>query len=100
MSEYLIATSVLEEIVRGSVAGETRYRLHGGMSLMRSGPVVVSVENDTCRVVVQLDARLGENVTELASEVRGKIADSLGPMTGLAVSSVDVVVSGVFSAGS
>ncbi len=100
MSEYLIATSVLEDIVRGSVAGENRYRLHGGLSLVRSGPVEVSVENDSCRVVVHVDARVGENLPEVASEVRGKIAESLGPMTGLAVSSVDVVVSGVFAAGS
>lgn len=100
MSEYLIATSVLEDIVRGSVSGETRYRLHCGLPLVRSHPVDVSVENDSCKVLVHMDARVGENLPELATEVRGKIAESLGPMTGLAVHSVDVVISGVFSPGS
>lgn len=99
MSEYLIATSVLEDIVRGAVSGESRYRLHGGLPLVRSHPAEVSVENDACRVVLHLDALIGESLPELASEVRGKIADSLGPMTGLAVDSVEVVISGVFSPG-
>lgn len=99
MSEYLIATSVLEAIVRGSLAGEDRYRLHGGMSLVRSGPTEVSVDEESCRVTVHLDARVGESLPQVASEVRSKVAESLGSMTGLAVSNVDVVVSGVFSPG-
>lgn len=99
MSEYLIATSVLEDIVQGSVAGEDRYRLHCGLPLVRSHPAEVSVENDSCKVVVHLDARIGENLPDMASEVRSRVAESLGPMTGLAVHSVDVVISGVFSPG-
>jgi uncharacterized alkaline shock family protein YloU len=100
MTEYLIATSVLEGIVRGSLVGEERVRLHGGLSLVRSRPAEVLVEDDSCRVVVHLDARMGEFLPDLAAVVRGKIGDALGPMTGLAVTSVDVVFSGVFSTGS
>lgn len=96
MSEYLIATSVLEDIVRGSLAGEERYRIHGGLSLVRSRATEVSVDNDSCKVVVHLDAAIGESLPALASQVRTKVAAALGPMTGLSVTSVDVVFSGVF----
>jgi uncharacterized alkaline shock family protein YloU len=100
MTEYLIATSVLEGIVRGSLTGEPRVRLHGALPLVRTHPAEVLVEDDSCRVVVHLDARMGEFLPDLASGVRSRIADALGPMTGLAVTSVDVVFNGVFSAGS
>ena len=98
MTEYLIATSVLEGIVRGSLDGDRRYRLHSGLPLVRSHPAEVTVENNSCKVVVHLDTLIGEHLPDLASEVRIKVADALGPMTGLAVASVDVVVSGVFAA--
>jgi hypothetical protein len=97
MSEYLIATSVLEDIVRGSVAGDERFRLHVGLPLVRTRPAEVAVEGDSCKVVVNIDARIGENLPDLALDVRKRVADALGPMTGLTVGSVDVVVSGVFS---
>jgi uncharacterized alkaline shock family protein YloU len=100
MTEYLIATSVLEAIVRGSLAGEERVRLHNGLPLVRTHPAEVMVDEDSCRVVVHLDVRMGEFLPGLASLVRSKIGDALGPMTGLAVTSVDVVFSGVFSTGS
>jgi len=69
------------------------------MPLVRSHPAEVTVEDDSCKVVVHVDMRMGELVSAVATDVRGKIADALGPMTGLAVSGVDVVVSGVFPAG-
>lgn len=100
MTEYLIATSVLETIVRGALVGDVRYRLHGGLPLVRGHAAGVSVHDDSCKVVVHLDARIGESLKGIAGEVRKKIADVLGPMTGLSVASVDVVFSGVFSAGS
>jgi uncharacterized alkaline shock family protein YloU len=100
MTEYLIATSVLEGIVRGSLAGEKDVRLHSGLPLVRSHPAEVLVEDDSCRVIVHVDARMGEFLPDLASTVRTNIASALGPMTGLAVTSVDVVFSGVFSSGS
>lgn len=99
MTEYLIATSVLEAIVRGSLSGDARVRLHTALPLVRSHPAEVTVEDDSCKVVVHVDMRMGELVSAVATDVRGKIADALGPMTGLAVSGVDVVVSGVFPAG-
>jgi uncharacterized alkaline shock family protein YloU len=100
MTEYLIATSVLEGIVRGALAGESRARLHSALPLVRSHPAEVIVDDESCKVVVHLDARMGEFLPDLASVVRSKIAAALGPMTGLVVTSVDVVFSGVFSAGS
>jgi uncharacterized alkaline shock family protein YloU len=98
MTEYLIATSVLEAIVRGSLANDDRLRLHASLPLVRSRPVEVTVDQEECRVAVQLDARMGEALPALAVEVRRNIAAALGPMTGLTVSGVDVVFSGVFPA--
>ena len=99
MTEYLIATSVLEAIVRGSLAGDQRLRLHSSLPLVGTHPAEVTVEQDSCKVVVHLDARMGEFLADLAAEVRGRIAGALGPMTGLTVSGVDVVFSGVFPGG-
>ena len=96
MTEYLIATSVLEAIVRGSLENDDRVRLHSTIPRMRSHPVEVSVDDDQCSVTVQLDARMGEALPALAAEVRQKIAGALSPMTGLSVSGVDVVFAGVF----
>lgn len=99
MTEYLIATSVLEAIVRDSLAGDQRVRLQTSLPLVRTHPAEVVVEDDSCKVVLHVDARMGEFLPTLASEVRRKVADALGPMTGLTVSGVDVVFSGVFPAG-
>jgi uncharacterized alkaline shock family protein YloU len=99
MTEYLIATSVLEAIVRGSLDKDERLRLHSALPLVRSHPVEVVVDGEKCHVTVHLDARLGENLPSLAAEVRQKIALALGPMTGLLVSGVDVVFGGVFPPG-
>jgi len=96
MTEYLIATSVLEAIVRGSLDQDDRVHLHSAVPLVRSHPVEVTVDGDACYVAVQLDARMGEHLPSLAAEVRRKIAESLGPMTGLAISGVDVVFTVVF----
>jgi uncharacterized alkaline shock family protein YloU len=96
MTEYLIATSVLEAIVRCSLEHDERLRLHSAPALMRSHPVEVAVEDDECRVTVHLDARMGEVLPTLAAEARQKIAGALSPMTGLTVSGVDVVFAGVF----
>jgi uncharacterized alkaline shock family protein YloU len=100
MTEYLIATSVLEGIVRWSLAGDERVRLHSALPLVRTHPAEVLVDDESCKVVVHLDARMGELLPDLAATVRTKIAAALGPMTGLVVTGVDVVFSGVFPAGS
>jgi uncharacterized alkaline shock family protein YloU len=96
MTEYLIATSVLEAIVRESLAGDDRVRVHSSLPLVGSRAAGVSVEGDDCHVVIHLDARMGETLPDLALEVRGKIVGALGRMTGLRVSGVDVVFGGVF----
>jgi uncharacterized alkaline shock family protein YloU len=99
MTEYLIATSVLEAIVRGSLAGDERVRVHSSLPLLGSRVADVTVDGEECHVVIQLDARMGEVLPELAPEVRGKVVAALGQMTGLRVSGVDVVFSGVFPVG-
>jgi len=98
MTEYLIATSVLESIATGSLTGDERLKLHSALPLVRSHPAEVTVDEETCRVVIHVDARMGESLPALAKVVRKKIADALGSMTGLKVTAVDVVFSGVFAA--
>jgi len=100
MTEYLIATSVLEAIVRGSLAGDERVRVHSPLPFMRTHAIEVAVEAEHCHVNVHLDALLGENLPDLAQESRQKIATALTQMTGLGVTGVDVVFAGVFPSGS
>ena len=96
MTQYLIATSVLEAIVRGSLDNDERLRIHSPLPLMRTHSVEIAVEGDECRVSVQLDARMGEHLPTLASSVRQNVATALTAMTGLNVATVDVTFSGVF----
>jgi uncharacterized alkaline shock family protein YloU len=99
VTEFQIATSVLEAIVRGSVESDERLRIHSASSLARTHAVEVAVDEQGCSVTVQLDARLGESLPSLASEARQKISAALAHMTGLRVFGVDIVFSGVFPAG-
>lgn len=99
MTQYLIATSVLETIVRGSLENDERLRVHAPLPLMRSHPVEIEVDGARCHISVQLDVRMGEHLPSLASSVRRTIADGLGSMTGLKVTAVDVSFSGVFPVG-
>jgi len=58
MTQYLIATSVLEAIVRGSLENDERLRIHSpcpDAHPSRGG----RCRRDECRVSVQLDARMG-----------------------------------------
>lgn len=96
MTEYCIATNVLEAIVRGALEADERLRFHTPLALMRSRPIEVIVEGDSCRANLHLDGRFGEYLPALANVAREKAAEALGGMTGLAVSSVDVVFAGVF----
>ena len=99
MTQYLIAMSVLEAIVRGSLEDDERLRVHTPLPLMRTHPVEIDVDGDRCQVSIHLDARMGENLPSLATNVRQTIAHALGSMTGLTVSEVDVSFSGVFPVG-
>lgn len=98
MTEYLISTSVLEAIVRGAVVGDKRVRVHSPLPLSRTRAVEVTVDGEQCHVVVHLDGRMGEHLPTLAIEAREKIVAALAHMTGLKVSGVDIVFSGVFPA--
>jgi uncharacterized alkaline shock family protein YloU len=69
------------------------------LALVRTHPVEIAVEDDQCRVSVQLDARMGEHLPTLASSVRHTVAAALTSMTGLRVAAVDVAFSGVFPVG-
>jgi uncharacterized alkaline shock family protein YloU len=96
VTQYLIATSVLETIVRGSLENDGRLRVHTPLLLARTRPIDIAVDGNECRVAVHLDARMGEHLPSLASGARRTIADALGSMTGLKVAAVDVSFNGVF----
>ena len=98
MTEYLIATSVLESIVRGAVENDERLRVYSPLPLTRTRPVEVVVDDQECNVAVHLDARIGEHLPSLAVDARQKIAVALTHMTGLSITAVDIVFSGVFPA--
>jgi uncharacterized alkaline shock family protein YloU len=99
MTQYLIATSVLESIVRGSLDNDERVRVHSPLPLVRTHPVEIAVNGQQCFVSVLLDARMGEHLPSLAASARRSIADALDSMTGLKVAAVDVSFNGVFPAG-
>jgi hypothetical protein len=99
VTHYLIATSVLETIVRGSLANDSRLRVHTPLPLMRTRPIEIEVNVQDCQVSVHLDARMGENLPSLAAAARDAIAQALESMTGLKVSAVDVSFGGVFPVG-
>jgi hypothetical protein len=99
MTEYLVATSVLEAIVRGSLADDERVRVHSSVPLVGGPRARVAVDGDECQVVVHVDARMGEVLPALAVDARKRIVAALSHMTGLKVSGVDVVFSGVFPVG-
>lgn len=98
MSQYLIATNVLEAIVRGSLADMGTLRVRSSLPLVGGKPIEVAVEGEECRVSVHLDARFGEYLPELGTTARRRIARALRSITGLKVTAVDIVVSGVFAA--
>lgn len=95
-TDYRIATSVLEAIVKGALAGDERIRVHQAGGLMRGKSVEVTVEGERCRVRLPLEARFGEPLPALGSEAQSRVAESLGQMTGLAVEAVDIQFVGVF----
>ncbi len=96
MTQYLIATSVLEAIVRGCLEDDPRLRVHTPLPLVRTRPVEIAVNGEQCRVSVHLEARLGEHLPSLAASARRTITHALGSMTGLNVAAVDISFSGVF----
>jgi hypothetical protein len=98
MSEYCIATSVLEAIVRGSLHGDDRLRVPAALPIMRAHPIEVTVDGQDCRVNVQVEARFGEYMPALATAAREKVAAAVSQMTGLNVNAVDIVFTGVFPA--
>lgn len=97
MTEYQIATGVLEAIVRGSLQGDNRVRFHSLFPLVKGRAVTVEVQDAECRVEVHVDARYGEHLPSLADEIRERVSAALSRMTGLRVAAVDVVYAGVFA---
>jgi uncharacterized alkaline shock family protein YloU len=96
---YRMASSVLEAIVRGAVAGNERMRVHQGGGIMRPRGLEVTVEGESCRVHLPLESRFGEVLPVLGSQAQQRVAEALSHMTGLRVTAVDVQFVGVFPAG-
>lgn len=99
VADYRVSASVLEEIVRWSLAGDERLRVGGGSALGGRHPIGVSVSGVATVVTVHLQARLGEDLLALGAWVKRTVALRLGTMTGLVIARVDVQVVGVFRPG-
>ena len=99
MTQYLIATSVLETIVRGSLENDERVRVHTPLPLVRTHPVEIVV-NERALPGLSASRRPDGREPACAGLERPKaIAEALGSMTGLKVSAVDVSFNGVFPVG-
>lgn len=99
VADYRVSASVLEAIVRWSLAGDQSLRVAGGGALGGRHPISVSVSGGSAVVAVHLRARLGEDLLQLGARVKRAVASRLGTMTGLAIARVDVHVVGVFPPG-
>jgi uncharacterized alkaline shock family protein YloU len=89
-TDYRIAVTVLEDIVRGALAGETCVSLHPGVRLSRDKTLAVSVSEGRCRVSLGVDGRLGDNLPGTGARVKARVAEHLECITGLTVDAVDV----------
>lgn len=99
MVDYRVSPSVLEAIVRWSLAGDQRLILAAGGPRGGRRAVAVTVDGGSAAVVVCIRGRLGEDLVELGTWVKRTVALRLGAMTGLSVARVDVHVVGVFPPG-
>jgi uncharacterized alkaline shock family protein YloU len=95
-TDYRIAASVLEDIVKGALQGDDRLRVHPGGGLIRGRGVEVNVEGESCRVSLPVEARFGEPLLPLGEHAQVRVSDVLGKITGLRVQAVDVSFVGVF----
>lgn len=95
MASYRIAGTVLESIVKASVGGSDRLKLHSGLPLVGAHDIEVDVAGQECDVTVHVDAGLGEDLPMLAEDIRRRIAGALQQMAGLTARSVNVVIAAV-----
>jgi uncharacterized alkaline shock family protein YloU len=98
-TDYRIAASVLESIVRGALAGDGRLRVPATSGFMRGRAVEVAVSEDSARVFLSLEARFGEVMPALGTEAQALVSQALSSMTGLRVEAVDVQFVGVLPPG-
>lgn len=94
-TRFSIATSVLQDIVRSAVSGDSRLRVHQS-GMMRGRGIEVNVEGDACRVALSLDARFGQDLQALGAEVQQAVAEAMSTMTGLSVEAVDITFCSVY----
>lgn len=95
-SPFQIATSVLEDIVRGSLQEGGLLQRESGAGLLRIGGIDVEVSGLECSVTVEAEALYGEALLDLAEKIQLKASERLEGMTGMRVESVDVSFTGVY----
>lgn len=94
--DYRIAPSVLESIVRHSLAGDRRVQIPHGVSRGSRHAVDVVVDEGACLVTLRVHALLGEDLAALAAWIRQIVGTRLTAMTGMPVGRVDVHFEGVY----
>lgn len=95
-SRFQIATSVLEDIVRGSLLEGGFLQRESGASLLRIGEIDVEVSELGCSVSIEAEALYGEALLALAENIQLEVSERLEGMTGMRVESVDVSFTGVY----
>ena len=107
MVEYDLSDLAIIETISLTLEGIEGVRLTSGgsrsvgevLSGRRSRPVRVSRENGRIRVELQMVARYGEPLRQLAENVQRSVHDVLAATTGLKVEAVDVVFVDVVAEG-
>jgi len=107
MVEYELSDAAIIGIITLSLEGLEGARLASGggrsvgdvLSGRRGRPVRISREEGRIRVELQLVARYGEALRELAEQVQRSVYDVLTATTGLRVEAVDVVFADVTAEG-
>ena len=107
MVEYELSDSAIVGIITLSLEGLEGARLASGggrsvgdvLSGRRGRTVRVSREDGHVRVELQLVARYGESLRELAAQAQRTVHDALTATTGLKVEAVDVVFVDVVAEG-
>ncbi len=97
-TDYRIAHTVLETIVREVVAADPRVQLHQGSRIGRGKILDVVVEGGLCRVGLGLDAYLGDHLPTVAADVPSRVVETMEAITGLTVGAVDVTIVSVLPA--
>lgn len=89
------AAAETEGVTLASAASVNAVKGFFGKKANQSKCVKVTIEETTALVEIEISVKYGINITKACEDVQLKIKNAVETMTGLTVTGVDVVVSGV-----